>query len=89
MGALLYWIVLFIVSLLIIWLVLTLIVGWFTPSFTNSDGSVNWMTTLWVSAVLIVFVWIVLLILSWLFSWFNESSNCNTCGHNTSMTVFM
>lgn len=88
-GALLYWIVLFIVSLLVVWLVLYLILAWFAPSFYNGDGSVNWGTTLWVSAVLIVFVWIVLLILGWLFTWMNSGSNCDTCGHNNSMNVFV
>lgn len=75
-----YYIVMFIVSILITWVVLSLILQWAKPVLYNANGSVNWWTTLWVAALAIVFVWIVFLILAFLFQALrrcNRQSDCN------------
>src|SRR3972149_1403604 len=61
------WIIYFIVSVIIAWIVFSLVLMWFRPPFYNADGSVNWWTTLWVVAVVIVFAWLITLILAFLF----------------------
>lgn len=56
----------FIIALLIAWVVLSVVIIWARPVFYNNDGSVNWLTTLWVAALIIVFTWILLMIIYWL-----------------------
>lgn len=74
--AIVYYLVMFIVSILVTWVVLALILQWVRPALYNANGSINWWTVLWVAALLIVFVWLVFLILRFLFAAF--SGNCNT-----------
>lgn len=66
----------FIISVIITWIALSLLLIWVRPALYNADGSINWWTTLWISAVLIIFVWIICLILVWIIKAF--SGNCNT-----------
>lgn len=74
----LYYIVMFIVSVVITWIALSLLLMWAKPALYNSDGSINWWTTLWVSAVLIIFVWIILLLLWFIIKLFSCKPACNT-----------
>lgn len=60
----------FIIALLIAWIVLSLILLWFTPAFYNDDGSVNWLTTFWIAALIIVFTWVFLMIIYWIIEYF-------------------
>jgi len=66
----------FILALLITWIVLSVILLWFQPAFYNEDSSLNWLTTFWVAAVIIVFTWILLIILYFLFEFIWD--RCNT-----------
>ena len=75
--AILYNIIYFIVTVLVAWVVLSLVIMWFNPAFLNADGSVNWWTTLWVAALLIVFGWIFVGILYLLFSWIGTMGSCD------------
>lgn len=77
-GAILYWVLYFIVSLIIAWIVLSVVIAWFQPAFYNTDGTVNWWTTLWIAALIIIFTWLLVLLLGWIISLFT-GSGCNTC----------
>ena len=69
----LYMILYFIVTLLVAWISFSLIILWFNPIFTDpSTGAVNWWTTLWVSALIIIFSWIFMLIIYFIISLFNK-----------------
>ena len=62
----LYWIIYFVVTVIIAWIALSLILIWFKPVLYNSNGSVNWMNTLWVAALVILFAWLIMVILTFL-----------------------
>ena len=68
----LYAFISFIIALIIAWIVLSVVLIWFRPIFYNGDGSVNWWTTLWVAALIIIFTWIFMLLLSWIVSIFTN-----------------
>lgn len=61
-----YWILYFIVSILIAWVALSLVLIWANPALYNPDGTLNWWVTLWVTAVAIVFAWLIVIILHFL-----------------------
>lgn len=53
-----------IIMFVITWVVLSLILQWAKPSMVYTNNSnVNWWTTLWITLVTLIIVWIVLLIL--------------------------
>ena len=82
-----YWLLYFIVTLLIGWLVLSLIILWVQPVFTNEDGSINWWTTLWVAFLIIIFSWLFIIILMFIVSLFRGDCE-DECGNPTNMSVF-
>lgn len=84
-GAILSWVLYFVVSVIIAWIVLSLVLQWFSPSLYNEDGTINWWTTLWVAALTILFVWLLVLLLGWILSLF-QSSSCDPCGHKVVTT---
>ena len=84
-GALLSWVLYFIVSIIIAWVVLSVVLVWFSPSLYNDDGSVNWWTTLWVAALVIIFAWLLILLLAWIVSLF-QTPSCNKCEHKVVTT---
>ncbi len=67
------WVVYFIISILISWVVFSLILMWWKPTFYNNDGSVNWWTTFWVTAVTLIFAWLVTVILGLIFEAFRKN----------------
>lgn len=69
-DSILYWVIYFVVTILVAWIALSLILLWFRPAFYNDDGSVNWWVTLWVSALIILFAWIIMIILQLLIKLF-------------------
>jgi hypothetical protein len=69
-DSVLYWVIYFIVTVLVAWVALSLILLWIKPALYNSDGAVNWWTTLWVAALVILFAWLILIILTWIISLF-------------------
>ncbi len=79
-GAIISWVIYFVVSIIIAWIVLSIVLNWFQPDLYNQDGSVNWWTTLWIAALVIIFAWLLILLLGWIFSLF-QTSGCNTCEH--------
>lgn len=81
-NAIIYYIILFIISVIVTWIALSLLLIWISPSLFNTDGSLNWWTTLWISAVLIIFVWIICLILVWIIRLFSDGARCNTSCNN-------
>ena len=84
-GSLLSWVLYFIVSIIIAWIVLSIVLAWFTPTLFNEDGTVNWWTTLWVAALVIIFAWLLILLLGWIISLF-QGSSCNRCEHKVLTT---
>lgn len=84
-GALLSWVLYFVVSIIIAWIVLSLVLSWFSPALFNLDGTVNWWTTLWVAALVIIFVWLLVLLLGWIISLF-QAPVCNKCEHKVAVT---
>jgi len=69
----LYMIIYFIVTLLVAWVAFSLIITWFNPNFQDTTtGGVNWWTTLWVSALIIIFSWLFMLIIYFIISLFNK-----------------
>ena len=76
-NSILYWIIYFIVSVLVAWIALSLILIWAKPVLYNADGSLNWGTTLWVSALVVLLAWLILLIVRWLIGLFaNGNGAC-------------
>jgi hypothetical protein len=74
----LYWVIYFIVTVIIAWIALSLILLWFKPALYNTDGSVNWWVTLWISALIILFAWIIIIILRLIIGFFSEEGRgCN------------
>ena len=87
-GSIISWVLYFVVSVIIAWIVLSIILGWFNPALYNADGTVNWWTTLWVAALVIIFAWLLILLLGWILSLFRGSecpppikceTKCNKC----------
>lgn len=66
-NSVIYYVILFIVSMLVTWVILSLLLMWASPSLYNPNGSVNWWTTLWVSVLLVIFVWIVFVIIHFIY----------------------
>lgn len=56
----------FIMAFLITWIVLSVALIWLQPEFFNEDGSLNWLTTLWVAFIIVVltflFLWLIYII---------------------------
>lgn len=52
-----------IVTLAIAWVVLSLILQFARPDLYYPDNNVNWWTTLWVTLVSVLIIWIVLFIM--------------------------
>jgi len=84
-ATLLSWVLYFVVSIIIAWIVLSVVLAWFSPSLFNADGSVNWWTTLWVAALVIIFAWLLILLLAWIVSLF-QTPACNKCEHKVAVT---
>jgi len=84
-GALLSWVLYFVVSIIIAWIVLSVVLAWFAPALYNVDGTVNWWTTLWVAALVIIFAWLLILLLGWIISLF-QTPSCNKCEHKVAVT---
>lgn len=72
------WVVYFIISIIISWVVFSLILMWTRPLFYNGDSSINWWTTFWVTALTMIFAWIVTLLLAFIFEAFrkNQMGGC-------------
>ena len=62
-----------IITLALAWVILSLILQWARPALYNTNGSVNWWTTLWVTLATVFILWIVLFILYYL------TDNRNEC----------
>ena len=78
----LYMIIYFIVTLLVAWIAFSLIITWFKPQLTDENGNVNWWTTLWVSALIIIFSWLFMLILYFIINLFTKKCTkveCDPC----------
>jgi uncharacterized membrane protein YbhN (UPF0104 family) len=91
-NSLVYWIIYFIVTLLVVWVIVTLLLSWAgVDSVFNADGTINWLTTLWVVLVAIILAWLVFAIIWWLVEAMMNSSCCpkpkpkceNPCDHCT------
>lgn len=76
-DSVLYWVIYFIVTVLVAWVALSIILLWFKPALYNADGSVNWWTTLWVAALVILFAWLIMVVLTWIIGLFR---GCGPCG---------
>lgn len=68
----LYWVIYFVVTVVIAWIALSLILIWFRPVLYNANGSVNWWNTLWVAALVILFAWLIMVILTFLIGLFSN-----------------
>lgn len=75
--SLLFWLLYFVIAVLVGWITLSLILTWTKPVLYNSDGTVNWVTTLWIATLVILFAWLVRLLLHWLIQWFMR--RCDPC----------
>lgn len=75
----LYWVIYFVISIIIAWIVLSLILLWFRPAFYNANGSVNWWVTLWVAALIVLFSWLAMVILTFIIGLFQHCAPA--CGH--------
>ena len=71
-----YLIIYFIVTVVIAWIAFSLILMWARPALFNSSDSVNWGVTFWVSLVVILFAWLIMLILYWMIKLFTSSKSC-------------
>lgn len=71
-----YWVLYFIFTVLIAWVALSLILIWARPALYNADGSINWWTTLWVAALVILLAWLLMLILVFLINLFTAGNAC-------------
>ena len=56
MSDLFAYIVTFVIFILISYIVFIIILLIFNPEFYNSDGSINWLTPLWVVVLLNIFI---------------------------------
>ena len=74
-----YWVVYFIITVLIAWVALSLILIWARPALYNADGYINWWTTLWVAALVILLAWLIIILLVFLVSLFTSKSNRDSC----------
>lgn len=75
-----FMIVYFIVTIIVAWVALSVILIWFKPMFYNADGSLNWWVTLWVSALMLLFAWIIMLLLSFVIGFFLDGAKKGNCG---------
>ena len=79
-----------IVTVIVVWVALSLILLWFKPKFHKECGSLDWWTTFWVSLLLIFFAWIIVVIITCLIQWFRGSGECcNTCNRYSGFQVNM
>lgn len=76
-NGLLFWIVHFIIAVLVGWITLSVILIWTQPILYNADGSVNWVTTLWVATLIILFAWLFRLLVQWMINLF--WNRCDPC----------
>jgi hypothetical protein len=77
-DSILYWVIYFIVTVIVAWVAFSLILLWAKPALYNSNGTINWWNTLWVAALVILFAWLIMIILTWLIGLFR--GNCDPCG---------
>lgn len=75
-GSGLYWLFQVILTVLIAWIVLSLVILWFRPEFIDASGAVNWWTTLWVAVVVLIFAWLFALLLRFIFGLFKSDPQC-------------
>ena len=66
----LYWVIYFVVTIIVAWIALSLILIWFRPALYNANGSINWWVTLWVAALVILFAWLIMVILTFIIGLF-------------------
>lgn len=89
-GDFLYWLVLVIISIIVIWVVFSLIIQWAKPEFFKKCGSLNWWTTFWVTLVSILFVWIISVIITCIIQWAKGSNeSCDSCNRSSGFQVNM
>ena len=85
----LYWVIYFVVTVIVAWIVLSLILLWFRPALYNPDGSINWWVTLWVAVLIILFAWILMIIITLIISLFAGSSKgCDPCAAAASQAAY-
>lgn len=77
---LLFWLLYFVITVLVAWIALSLILLWIKPMLFNEDGSVNWLTTLWVAALVILLAWLIRMLIQWLVGLF--MNRCDPCTKN-------
>ena len=78
-DSVLYWVIYFVVTILVAWIALSLILIWVRPVLFNADGSINWWNTLWVSALVILLAWLIIIILRWIIGLFNNNNCAKPC----------
>jgi len=89
-GDFLYWLIMVIISIIVIWIVFSLIVQWAKPEFFKKCGSLNWWTTFWVVALAMLAVWVINVIVTCLIQWFKgPGDTCNSCQQPTGFRVNM
>jgi membrane protein implicated in regulation of membrane protease activity len=76
-----YLILYFLVTLIVAWIAFSLILLWAKPAFYTAGGAVNWGVTFWVSLVVILLAWAIMLVLYWLVKlFFGKKKNGGGCG---------
>jgi hypothetical protein len=69
-DSLIYWVLYFAVAILVAWVAFSLILIWLKPVLYKADGSINWWTTLWVAALVMLFSWLLVIVLAFIISLF-------------------
>ncbi len=87
-DSILYWIIYFIVTVIVAWIAFSLILLWFRPAVYNTDGTVNWWNTLWVSALVILFAWLIMIIITFLIRAFTVNP-CDPCADQFEPRMWM
>jgi len=55
MSDIIYQIIGSLIVIFILYIIFIIILGIFNPEFYNSDGSINWLTPLWITIIMYVF----------------------------------
>lgn len=76
-DSVLYWVIYFVVTIIVAWIALSLILLWVKPVLFNADGSLNWWSTLWVSALVVILAWLIVIVLRWIIGLFNDANKCH------------
>ncbi len=70
----------FVVAFIITWLVLSTVLIWVNPDFFNDDGSLNWVTTLWVAILIVLLTYVFLFLIYIIFYFIMAYVTCdNPC----------